>query len=707
MRRSWLVLAAPLLLWSFACDDEALAPDDDDTVGGDDDDDDNPDIEYAIPAKEDWVERGVALVAGEPGSWDMRLDGQISPCTVVKKDGTYLLYYVGADGDRSTDGGPRNRALGVASSSDGITFSKHAANPILTHLPQGNEEEGIFSAGATLDDGGDVALLYTAIWAADATTESVQGYLALARSSDGLSFVDEGYVLHWDDPSVWGYGDELIALGVLDAGDSWSAYYIAKGNEASWDLGLASGAGPTAFTSTQPLLTTGDVIGGTDPVPIGPDTIALFTVQGFEDNLIQVRTAPITDPGALSEPVETYTAFEPGYRHTTVFLDRQTETWFMYQATDREEDGDHIVVRTAPAVPAEPTEEYVVGPEEVAGDFVGSRPSIALDLQGQPHIVIDQAWTDVLTIFHKLGGDWQEETFAQGIWGSDRNYLPHMEIDAYDRAWISSWYATVNVEDECGQGIWLLGDMSTAPTEEFHTKIYITWANGNLSIDPQHPDRAVVMARDGGWQQVDTTGAVVDSGQMYLGSTGEKLRFLIAPRAGQDGVWHGVMSGWNEYYSAYRNSLMSDPVTWASYDVYPEQGEDVLHPGLGLDGADPEVAYMAIAYDPGVVVNVWDGQQMVFDPSNLPVIDPSPAEDGNGGDRFGPQWAPALGGGAHLCWSSNDGQVHLTRVDPDGTIGPDLAVTAGSRCAMATGDDGRIHMAYVDGGMRYRVITPP
>ncbi len=52
-----------------------------------------------------------------------------------------------------------------------------------------------------------------------------------------------------------------------------------------------------------------------------------------------------------SAPLRTYTTFEPRYRHTTVFLDRETETWFMYQSTDREEDGNHIVVRTAPAVP--------------------------------------------------------------------------------------------------------------------------------------------------------------------------------------------------------------------------------------------------------------------------------------------------------------------------------------------------------------------
>jgi len=108
-----------------------------------------------------------------------------------------------------------------------------------------------------------------------------------------------------------------------------------------------------------------------------------------------------------------------------------------------------------------------------------------------------------------------------------------------------------------------------------------------------------------------------------------------------------------------------------------------------------------------VVINVWDGEQMAFDPSALPVIDPAPAEDGNGCDRFGPQWAPAAGGGAYLCWSSGDGWIHLTKVLRDGTVGPNLPVTPGSNCAMATDAEGNIHMAYIAGGMRYREITPP
>ncbi len=345
-----------------------------------------------------------------------------------------------------------------------------------------------------------------------------------------------------------------------------------------------------------------------------------------------------------------------------------------------------------------------IGEEEIAGIFAGSRPSIAVDAQGQPHIVIDAGWGDTLYVFHKLSGDWQEELLAQGAFGSDRNYLPHLEIDAQDRAWISSWVATPNVDEECGQGLWVIEDVATQPAVALETKVYITWSNGNLSLDPSRPGEAVMMGRDGAWQRLDTAGQVLDSGQMYIGQSGEKLRFLISPREGQQGVWHGVTSGWTEYSSAYRSSLMDDPVIWADYAAYPEQGDDLRHMSLGVDGVDPRVAYMAVAHDPGVVLNVWDGQAMIFDPSELPVVEFDPAQHGNGTDRFGPQWAPAADGGAYLCYSVALGWVKLRHVSASGEISSPVTVTKGASCALATDTDGHIHIAYVHEGMRYRKL---
>jgi hypothetical protein len=126
----------------------------------------------AIPRADEWSREQVVLAAGSEGSWDARLYGQISPCTVVKKNGTWFLYHIGADGDRTTDGGPANRALGVATSKDGIHFKKFEGNPVLTHQPQNNQEEGVFSAGSVLDKNGDILLFYGATLASNPTTEN-------------------------------------------------------------------------------------------------------------------------------------------------------------------------------------------------------------------------------------------------------------------------------------------------------------------------------------------------------------------------------------------------------------------------------------------------------------------------------------------------------------------------------------------------------
>ena len=304
--------------------------------------------EVRIPKQSDWTEHRVVIKSGKSDSWDTRFYGQVSPCTVVKKNGIFYLYYVGANGNRSTDGGPKDRALGVATSRDGISFTKYSDNPIITHQPAENVEEGVFSAGGMVDKNGDLLLYYGAIWAENASTEEVHCHVALALSRDGKRFQDHGYVLLWNDRSVWGYGDEIFPLGAYYANGKYNVYYVAKGNVGAWKLGVATGYSKDKMLNTRAALKKGLVIGGCDPIFISDNKIAIFAVCDFDTNHIEVRTADVDSPEKLSEPVETYRMFPPRYRHTVVCLDRQKKKWFMYQATDRAMDGNHIVVRIAP-----------------------------------------------------------------------------------------------------------------------------------------------------------------------------------------------------------------------------------------------------------------------------------------------------------------------------------------------------------------------
>lgn len=298
-----------------------------------------------IPRQSDWTDRGTILTPGPAGSWEVRLNGMITPCTVAKKNGTYYLYYLGADGNRSTDGGPRHRALGVATSTDGINFTKFGGNPIHTYLPNNNEEEGIFSGASTIDANGDILLHYAAMDAGNSTSTSVDSDGRAARTSNGTSLTDLGVdVLSSRNNSLWGSGDELFPVGSFRNGSTWYLYYIAKGNGAFWDLGLAWGSSPTNMPNSQSVITSGSyIIGGCDPVFLDANTIALFVLRDFNTRTIEVRTASVSSPASLSSPVETYNFSDVS--HNTVFLDQAAGTWFMYYINRA---GDRIGVMTAP-----------------------------------------------------------------------------------------------------------------------------------------------------------------------------------------------------------------------------------------------------------------------------------------------------------------------------------------------------------------------
>ncbi len=304
--------------------------------------------EVKIPKQADWTLAGTAIGKGPPNSWDARLHGQISPCAVVKKRGVYYLYYIGADGNRD-DGGPAHRALGVATSTDGLNFKKHGKNPILTHLPHNNTEEGVFSAAATIDDNGDIVLYWTAILARDSTTTQVNSNIHVSVSENGLEFRKSKVLLRFNDPGVPS-DDEIGALGAFRTGGKWHLYYFSKGGVPAWSLVHASGSAKDTFHQKGRVIVEAvrepqQVIGGGDPVWLSDDRVALFIVCGFQSGRIEVRTISPDSPEKLSPPVEVY-RFD-GWRHATVFLDRQVGKWFMYH---RRREGNTIHVRTAPLV---------------------------------------------------------------------------------------------------------------------------------------------------------------------------------------------------------------------------------------------------------------------------------------------------------------------------------------------------------------------
>jgi len=93
-----------------------------------------------------WTEQGTVLTYGVPGSWDEKERG-LYPVGVHKINGTYYLHYLGGfDGCWTVDGGMSHRSVGLATSSDGVNFTKFSKNPVLKphdFVPVHSHEEGI------------------------------------------------------------------------------------------------------------------------------------------------------------------------------------------------------------------------------------------------------------------------------------------------------------------------------------------------------------------------------------------------------------------------------------------------------------------------------------------------------------------------------------------------------------------------------------
>jgi hypothetical protein len=198
------------------------------------------------------VDYGIILEAGTEGEWDYYLWGGFA-FSVINKDGLYFLYYQGSSDYRTEyDETVLWRAIGVATSSDGIHFSKHEDNPILTWFPNQYGEEGAVSSGVTLGENGETVLFYGANTQESDTT--VNADVRVAFSSDGLNFVDQGIVLNRNDQSVWGSGDELFSVDAIYDSGQWTVYYIPNGSPESGMLGVAYGDRYNELTQSSAVM---------------------------------------------------------------------------------------------------------------------------------------------------------------------------------------------------------------------------------------------------------------------------------------------------------------------------------------------------------------------------------------------------------------------------------------------------------------------
>lgn len=316
-------------------------------------------LSIQIPAQEDWVDHGMILQAGAPGEWDLYLWGGFA-FSVIKKNGTYFLYYQGSSDYRTEyDETVLWRAIGVATSDDGIHFLKSESNPVLTWFPNQQGEEGAVSSGVTLDEEGTVFLYYGANSYVTKTT--VNADVRVASSRDGLNFSDLGTVLEHNARTVWASGDELFAVDAIYDSGQWIVYYIPNGTPQSGQLGVAYGTQYDRLSETS-MVTSNDrpisVWGTAGHVKLDDTTYALI-LNNVREKRTDVRLMSLDAPHLLSEPVAAY-QFEE-VQQAIIFLDEEKETWFMYYRTHDNSYG----VKVASLVKDDPTHPSALSNQEL------------------------------------------------------------------------------------------------------------------------------------------------------------------------------------------------------------------------------------------------------------------------------------------------------------------------------------------------------
>ena len=268
-----------------------------------------------VPTAAAWTARRVAIQPSV-GRWDHRFDGQHATAdAILLPDGRVALYYVGASGDRVSDGGPAFRALGVAFSEDGLPpFEKHPT-PVITYAGGGQvnrEEEGVFSCAAVVV-GQTIWVYYGAIEATG--PGSVDVFIHVAQSTDGITFTGHRHI-----PGIDLQGGEVWPFTALYLDGT---HYLWVGRRDRIDL--LQGEDPYTLTDQQP----------SGLHPHAQRELGSSVVHRGEGRLAMLYDAPMRVATARIETPTRWTASKQyrmpeGNQGKCWLLDRPRNRWLLY-----------------------------------------------------------------------------------------------------------------------------------------------------------------------------------------------------------------------------------------------------------------------------------------------------------------------------------------------------------------------------------------
>lgn len=169
------------------------------------------------------------LLPGSEGAWDA---GWVGSPSVLAHDGGYLMWYGGADAWRIVTG------IGLATSDDGLIWTRHAANPVVSPRPPGHFDDLGVSAPHVIHDGQRFILWYTGSTGGGDWARPQAASIGIAFSDDGVAWTRQ------PSPVVmggvgWEYGGAFQAAGLLE-GDGYTVWYTSLNDFSEPSLGRAT-----------------------------------------------------------------------------------------------------------------------------------------------------------------------------------------------------------------------------------------------------------------------------------------------------------------------------------------------------------------------------------------------------------------------------------------------------------------------------------
>jgi len=162
------------------------------------------------------------LTPGASGSWDQV--GVWAP-SVIYENNVYKMWYTGI--------GSFFSSVGYATSIDGLTWQKHAGNPVVV---TGNSREFDYRTvgeASVIRQNGFYHMFYTG---ADGSSPNKIGY---ARSTDGLIWVKNGSPVLLNGPSSWDV-THVGGCSVIYWGNRFHMWYSGYGGSSGWQIGYAT-----------------------------------------------------------------------------------------------------------------------------------------------------------------------------------------------------------------------------------------------------------------------------------------------------------------------------------------------------------------------------------------------------------------------------------------------------------------------------------